>query len=217
MAGSGLRSPTSQEFTTTGPGLPVFTKVRRQWNEYRLGVDATVAGVQLILTRRWNYFKDDSPVTSAGVVAAGTASDATVLSQFNRSQPLHGANPGWLGNLFTRRKRWSANGRMTYVSGSRDFALVESASGIGQFGGAASRQIFVGGNASRPVAAGDFAFSLFPTDRLTIINNTSVVSNRINGTSEYTEFLSGLGVAEICVFEGRKRRLEPLPRAVRED
>ncbi len=28
---------------------------------------------------------------------------------------------------------------------------------------------------------------------------------------------SGLGVGEICVFEGRKRRLEPLPDAVRED
>src|SRR5213079_2363145 len=41
---------TSQEFTTTGPGLPVFTNVRRQWNEYRLGFDAALAGWQLSIT-----------------------------------------------------------------------------------------------------------------------------------------------------------------------
>jgi histidinol-phosphatase (PHP family) len=31
------------------------------------------------------------------------------------------------------------------------------------------------------------------------------------------EFLDGLGVREICVFEGRERRLEPLGPAVGED
>ena len=31
------------------------------------------------------------------------------------------------------------------------------------------------------------------------------------------EFLGELGVAEICVFEGRERRLEPLGATVRED
>ena len=188
---------TSQEFTTTGPGLPVFTDVRREWNEYRLGFDASLAGFNFTLTHRWDYFKDDSPVSLVAVVGSGSATDSTLLRQFNRSQPLHGANPGWLGNLFTRHKHWNVDARMTYVTGSRDFALVENAAGIGQFGDPASRQIFVGGNASRPVVAGDFSFSFLPTDRLTFVNTTSVISNRIDGTSTYTEYLSGSGSTTI--------------------
>jgi histidinol-phosphatase (PHP family) len=37
------------------------------------------------------------------------------------------------------------------------------------------------------------------------------------GYDQALEFLGGLGVEEICVFENRQRRLEPLPAAVRED
>jgi histidinol-phosphatase (PHP family) len=37
------------------------------------------------------------------------------------------------------------------------------------------------------------------------------------GYDQALEFLGGLGVEEICVFEGRERRFEPLPDAVRED
>ena len=37
------------------------------------------------------------------------------------------------------------------------------------------------------------------------------------GYDQALEFLADLGVGEICVFEGRRRRLEPLPGAVRED
>jgi hypothetical protein len=188
---------TSQEFTTTSYGLPVFTNVRRQWNEYRLGFDVALAGFQLTVTRRWDYFKDDSPVSLVSVVGTANPNDPTLLQRFNRSQPLHGANPGWLGNLFTRRKKFNIDARMTYVSGSRDFALVETGAGIGQFGDPALRQILVGGNASRPDAAGDFSFSLFPTDKLTFINTTSVVSNRIDGTSDYTEYLNGIGATTI--------------------
>ena len=180
---------TAEEFDQSGAGLPVFTNVRRQWNEYRLGSDLDLAGFKFTVLRRWDFFKDDTPATAAGVVAAGTATDQTVLSRFQRSEPIHGANPGWLGNLFTRRKLWGVNARLTYVGGRRDFALVESAAGTGQFGNPANRQIVVGGNASRPDLAGDFNLSLFPTERLTVVNNTSITSNRINGDSSYSEFI----------------------------
>jgi len=195
---------TAQEFDLNGAGLPVFTNVRRQWNEYRLGTDLDLAGFKLTLTRRWDFFKDDTPATSAGVIPAvsitGNAADQTVLQQFQRSQPIHGSNPGWLGNLFTRRKLWGVNARMTYVSGHRDFALDELASGIGQFGTPASRQIVVGGDANRPELAGDFSVSLFPTERLTVVNNTSITSNRIDGNSSYSEFVTGLNLGTTLYF-----------------
>lgn len=178
---------TAQEFDASGTGYPVFSNVRRQWNEYRLGADVDLAGFKFTLLRRWDFFKDDTPFTSAGVFAAGAANDQTVLQQFQRSNPIHGSNPGWLGNLFSRRKVWGVNARFTYVSGHRDFAMNELALGTSQFGGVGNRQIVVSGDANRPVLAGDFSLSLFPTERLTVVNNSSITSNRIDGDSSYSE------------------------------
>jgi hypothetical protein len=92
------------------------------------------------------------------------------------------------------------NARLTYVSGHRDFALDEAASGLGQFGTPAARQILVGGDANRPDLAGDLSISLFPTDQLTVVNNTAISSNRIDGNSSYTEFLTGLNTGTTIYF-----------------
>jgi hypothetical protein len=191
---------TVQEFGFNGSGLPIFTNVRRHWNEYRLGTEVHYSGFEFNLVRRWDFFKDDTPATSAGIVAAGTLNDQTVLQQFTRSQPIHGSNPGWLGNLHTRRKYWGMNARMTYVSGHNDFALNEIASGLDQSGSPATRQISVGGQGHRSDLAGDLSISLFPTDKLTFVNNTSVSSNRIDGASTYSEFLSGLNLGTTISF-----------------
>ncbi len=191
---------TAQEFDPNGAGLPVFTNVRRQWNEYRLGADVDFAGFKFTVLHRWDFFKDDSPFTLSAPVASGATNDLTVLQQFQRSQPLHGRSPGWLGNLFTKRPRWGVNARMTYVGARNDFALNESASGIGQFGNAATRQITVGGSAARPAVAGDLSLSLYPTERLTVVNNTSVSSNRIDGQSTLSELNTGLDLGTTIRF-----------------
>jgi hypothetical protein len=191
---------TAQEFDLNGSGLPVFSNVRRLWTEYRLGADVNLAGFQFTLTRRWDYFKDDTPFSLAGVVAAGTPNDQTVLQSFVRGEPIHGSNPGWLGNLFTRRKYWGINARMTYVGGERDFILDEFASGIGQFGGPANRIIVVGGNATRPAVAGDFSINVFPTEKLTVINNSSVSNSHMSGDSSYSEFNTGLNFGTTINF-----------------
>jgi hypothetical protein len=191
---------TAQEFNLSGSAYPIFTNVRRQWNEYRVGAEAHFAGFQFTVERRWDFFKDDTPATADGVIAAGTLTDQTVLQQFNRSQPVHGSSPGWLGNLHTRRKRWGLNARLTYVMGRNDFALSESALGVDQFGSPANRQIVVGGDASRPDLAGDLSLSYFPTDRLTIVNNTSISNNRIDGASTYSELLTGSNLGTTIYF-----------------
>jgi len=191
---------TAQEFNLNGSGYPIFTNVRRQWNEYRLGGEARFHGFQFTVMRRWDFFKDDTPATSAGVEAAGTLTDQTVLQQFNRAQPIHGSSPAWLGNLHGRRKRWGVNARLTYVSGNNDFALDEYAAGLDQFGNAATRQILVGGDARRPDLAGDFSISFFPTEQLTLVNNTSISSNRIDGPSSYSEYFTGTNLGTTVYF-----------------
>lgn len=59
----------------------------------------------------------------------------------------------------------------------------------------------VSGDAQRPVVAGDFSLSLFPTSRLTIVNNTAVHDTRIDGDSYFTEFDNGTGAATTLNFK----------------
>src|SRR5207244_11175939 len=97
-------------------------------------------------------------------------------------------------------KRWAVNARVSYLSGHRDFALNEFAGGVGRFGDAANRQILVKGSAERPMIAADFNLSIFPTGRLTVVNNTSVNNLRISGPSSYTEFSNGFNFGETVYF-----------------
>jgi hypothetical protein len=202
---------TAIEFDNNGSGVPVFSDVRRQWNEYRLGADADFAGFKFTVLHRWDFFKDDTPSSSLGSVAAGSinplgalsavsAADGTVLQSFQRSEPVHGRSPGWLGNLFTNRKSWALNARLNYISGKSDFAMNESSAGIGRLGTGATRQITVLGNAERPMLAGDLNISLFPTKNLTIVNNTSVSSLRIIGPSSYSEINTGTDLGTSVFF-----------------
>jgi hypothetical protein len=189
-----------QLFDTRSSPFPVFANIRREWNEYRLGATFDVAGFKLIVRHTWAYYKDDTPYSLSGIEGSGVAADPTVLNRFQRSEPYHGSNPGWFGNLYSNRKRWAVNARMTYVAGNRDFALNELALGTDRFGAAANRQILVDGTAQRPVTAGDFSVSLFPAEKLSIVNNTAVHNTRIDGNSYFTEFDNGTGAATTLNF-----------------
>lgn len=189
-----------QLFDNRGSAYPYFTDVRREWNEYRVGMTALFAGFVLTVRHQWEFYKDDSGSTFNGSVASTTPFDSTTLQTFRRSEPYHGSNPGWLGNLHTDRKYWALNARMTYVSGSRDFAMNELETGLSRFGGAINRQVLMAGTADRPVMAGDFSASLFPSTNLTIVNNTTVHNTRIDGNSYLTEYDNGSGQATTLNF-----------------
>jgi hypothetical protein len=191
---------TAQEFDVNGFGLPVFNNVRRNWTEYRLGADLEFHGFQFAVTHRWDYFKDDSGYSLVPGTASPSASDRTSLTDFVRGEPVHGANPGWLGNLFTKHQRWGANARMTYVSGRRDFIEDEIVSGSSSIGNPITRAVVVGGKARRPVLAGDLGINLFPTERFTVVNNFSITNNRIDGNSTYSEFITGLNLGTTIYF-----------------
>jgi hypothetical protein len=191
---------TVQQFDSTGAALPVFTDLRQQWTEYRLGTDIDWKGFRFVVTHRWDYFKDDSPFDSVGTVTAPATNGNVVLNQFQRSSPIHGSSPGWLGNVFTRRRKFGMDARMTYTSGTRDFANDEFATGLNQFGGVASRQIAVGGSAQRPMLAGDFNLNLFPIEKLSVTNTTAVTDNRIDGSAIYSEINTGTDLGATVYF-----------------
>jgi hypothetical protein len=183
---SGPALTTLQALDARSGVFPLFADIRRQFNEYRLGADLELFGVKLSILHRWEYFKEDTPVALDGVTT--NPADGTVLTRFQRAEPTHGRNPGWLANLNANRRRWGANGRYTYSGGRNAFIQDEFATGIDRFRQNLNRQIVVNGDAHRPVSAGDLSLSFSPGDRLTLVNNTSYFNNRIDGNSNFLEF-----------------------------
>lgn len=189
-----------QLFDDRSSALPYFTDVRRQWNEYRVGMTALYHGFTFTFRHTWEYFKDDTTASLNGLEAPNTPFDQTALNTFRRSEPYHGSSPGWLGNLHADHKKWGMNARMTYVAGSGNFAMNETAIGLERFGAATNQQVLMNGSAQRPVMAGDFTASVFPTDKLTIVNNTAVHNTRIDGDSYLTQYTNGTGQATTLNF-----------------
>jgi hypothetical protein len=195
---SGPALSSVEEFESPGYAFPVFTDVRRYWNEFRLGADGEWHGFKFSILHRWDFYTDNTGYNGVeggaftGVHGSFLNVAPPTLNEFFRSEPIHGTNPGWFGNLFTNHKYWGIDARITYNSGRENFALNESAVGL-NFGAADNRQILVSGDGQRPVAAGDFNFNLYPTSTLTITNSTAVTSTRIEGDSAFTEFDNGFG------------------------
>jgi hypothetical protein len=184
---------------TAGNEFPVFENVRREQDEYRVGADVDLAGFKLTVLHSWVFFKDDSGYQANGAAAGDNPSTGVTLSQFQRAEPYHGASPYWLGNLNKSGKNLAVNGRVTYVDGKRNFILDENAFGAVPLG-AQNQQVLVGGDAARPSLTGDLSVSVFPTSRLTLVNNTSIDSTRIDGTSDYEQFNLATQTAGFIAF-----------------
>jgi hypothetical protein len=124
---------------------------------------------------------------------------------YYRSQPIHTGIGAWFGNLNRTAKYWAINARMTYSKSESTTDYFETQTGASQapgivptgdgrfltgnnsgYGPTATAIDYMPGTARRPYSAGDFSFSLFPAKNLTIVNSTSVDSNRYDGTG--TEF-----------------------------
>jgi hypothetical protein len=170
---------TEQEFDPRSDVFTIFRNTRQQFNEYRVGADGEWKGFRFTILRRWEYFKEDSTDALTG---------GTGLTSFQRAQPYRGNTPGWMGNLYGERKWIALNARFTYAGGRGDFVQNEMAIGTDRFGAAANRQIIVTGNGDRPVTTGDFNVTLFPSRRLSIINQTSASNTRMVGNNFYQQF-----------------------------
>jgi len=198
---SGPALSTVQPFSGLSSAVPVFENVKQQWNEYRVGVLADWRGFHFIARHTWDFFKDDSTYGLNGGQILSVPPDSTLVTRFQRSAPNHGSNPGWFGNIYGSHKYWAMNARMTYNLGSGGFAMNQLTTGINLVGAADNQQIVVSGNAQRPVVAGDFSFSLFPTGRLSIVNNTAVHDTRIDGDSYFTQYDNGTGANTTLNFK----------------
>ena len=188
---------TVQLFNSRGEIFTPFMDVKRLYNEFRIGNDIELWGFHFSWLHAWDNFKEDSAYS---IAPPHTLIPGTIdVSGLNRVDPAHGNAPFWRGNLHGERKRWATNARITYVGAQRAFAQDENAVGLNRT--ATILQTVVSGNASRPATAGDFLLSFFPTDRLTITNNTSVYTTRISGQSLYNQFNNATNVEDVLFFQ----------------
>jgi hypothetical protein len=183
-----------------GDIFTLFSNVRREFNSYRVGADADLFGFRLSFLHRWEFYKEDTPYSLGGSSAGINPNDVTALTWFNRSTPIRGTNPSWLVTLLTERKFWGLNGRFTYSGGDSNFVMNESSVGTG-LAGTENRLIITYGDAKRPTATGDLNLDFFPTERLTITNNTSVDDSRISGNSFYEQLDLATLSAQILNFQ----------------
>ena len=191
---------TVQLFDGRGDEFSLFSDVRRLYNEFRLGGDFEVAGLKVSLLRAWHNFKEDTRHALAGPRAGANPDDLTTLQGLGRAEPYHGNTPLWRGTLHRETRSWAVAGRATYSGGRRSFALDEIAVGTSPFGAAANRQLIVAGNARRPVTTGDFSLSLFPTPKLTVVNNAALHSTRIDGDSTFAEINNATRSGDLILF-----------------
>ena len=171
-----------------GTEFPLFSDIRRQQNEYRVGGEAKLGGLKLMVIRNWEFFKDDTRDFTNGASTPNDPLSRTTLTRLNRGQPNHGSSPGWRANLFTEKLKWIAlNARFTWVDGTRDFVTDETALGTDRLGAARNRQTIVTGNARRPMLSANATVSIFPTERLTVTNHTSFTQSRMEGDIRFAE------------------------------
>ena len=164
----------------------LFSNVKREYNSYRVGADLDFWGFRLSVLGRWEFYKEDTPYSLAPP-STGLTTGVTTLTSFYRAAPIHGETPGFLMHLSTEKKKYAVNGRFAYTSGNHNFVMNESAVGTG-LAGAENRLVITYGDAKRPVTSADLNISYFPTDKVTITNNTSVDDNRIVGNSYFEQF-----------------------------
>ncbi len=174
-----------QEFDTRGDVYPVFRNIRERFDEYRIAADGRFKNFKFTVQRRWEFYKEDTKDNQL-LALKGTA--PAVLTSFVRPQPYRGRTPGWMGNIYGETRWIALNAHASYSSGTGDYAQNELALGLDRFGSSANRQIGVRAHGNRPVAAGDFATTVLPGKRFSIVNNLSASNTRMNGSNLFQQY-----------------------------
>jgi len=191
----------AQLFDGRGDQYPLFADIRRQQHEYRAGFEVGLAGWKLNLMHGWVNFKEDNPIRLPQPSAGYITTDANTLTSFQRNEPYRGNSPYWRIVLLKESRWWAVNGRFTYVKGQRSFVQDSTGFGTDRFGNNVTQQVFTAGNAQRPAATGSLNFSIFPSTKFTLTNQTSISHIRMTGSSVFTQLTNGAPVRPFVPFE----------------
>lgn len=196
---------TVQLFDVRGDEYPTFADIREQQNEYRLGAEGSFMGWRLHVMHGWEDYKQDTAsqifTPQSGILQGNNPNDLNTLTSYRYNEPFHGTSPYWKVGLFHNTSRlWAVNGRFTYVAGNRTFVQNELATGTTFVGALSTQQILAFGTGRRPAATGNLNVTLFPTDKITVNNQTSLYNIRMEGDSAYSQYFLGNPIVPVLQF-----------------
>lgn len=171
--------------------FPVFSPLRNLANDYRMGFDASFKGVDISFLQGYRSFKEDTTFIIPSLNLGNNPANSTFINFFQREIPTRGTLPFTRFSLHTLIKnKLDFTGRFIYTSTSTRFDMSEFVTGKDFSGNNVILDQFLGtGNAKRPNALGDFGFTFFATDKLTVSETFRVNSFRINGGDRLSESL----------------------------
>lgn len=177
----------------SGDTFSLLANIDRRQREFRIGNEFRVLGVKVHWIRSWERFEEAAPLRIDTPQAGTNPAGRTTLNAFSRTEPYRGDTPGWRVNVLKSGESiWGVNGRFSYSGGRRRFAFDEMAFGADRIGAPNNRQILVGGDAQRPVVAGNLTLSVFPSEKLTVTNQSNFYNTRMEGNASYREISNSL-------------------------
>ena len=180
--------------------------LRSRANDYRFGVEGTVAGLDYSFLQGFRRFRDDT-FNNLGITP-GINLDATKaqLTSFNHNEPTRGSVNFTRASLHTLvAKRLDVTGRVVYSKTDSDFTFVENFTGT-NFNARVSGwppgpqaatpnvlnlgQYNITGSSDRPSWVGDIGATWLATDRFRISNTFRVEDFKIDGDVVFADFFS---------------------------
>ncbi len=193
---------TTQPFDARGDEFNAFARLKSHQNEYRLGWQMRLFGLDMQFTRIWENYTEATDSESGASQSGSAPTTGAVLTAFRRTEPYRGSTPGWRAHIAGERGRWlTMNGRLMWVYGKREFVLDETAAGRERFGLARNRQVLVFGSGRRPASMGRFSLFIHPGNTLTVYSHTAFHNSRMEGDSVYQQFDNAARVLERLRFQ----------------
>jgi hypothetical protein len=185
---------------STGDEFNLLAPVNRVQNGYRFGMDATLSGWRWSVLRAWDFYREDLPA-QAGAQPGENVLDRNALNRLDRGESYRGSSPFWrLHFARPEGRRFTANGRYSYVAGQRRARLDESLMGTDRFG-AFNRQLLVEGFGRRPVSAGNLTVAWFPFPALTVTHHFGYHHTRMEGDNRFVELNNISGQFALANFQ----------------
>lgn len=178
----------------SGDEYPVLQNYRSRSNEYRMGMEANVGGVDLNFLEGLRYYKEDSDYFITGLNQGNNRTDTSNLSSFARTQPTRSRVAFSRFGLHTLiAKQFDINARYTYTKSTSTFTYFETDAGrqgtrLG--GNIIVNDLYVSpGHVERPSHLFDLGMTWMATRKLRISDTVRYFKFDIEGDQVYTESL----------------------------
>jgi hypothetical protein len=178
----------------SGDEYPVLENYRSRANEYRMGVEANVGGIDLNFLQGLRYYKEDSNFFITALNQGNNPTDISSLSGFSRTQPTRSRVAFSRFGLHTLiAKSFDINARYTFTKATSDFTYFEN--DAGRQGSRLGGNIIVNdfyvspGHVERPSHMFDLGMTWAVNRKLRISETIRYFKFDIEGDQVYTESL----------------------------